>query len=196
MPHTPGTPQLPRLAPLPAVDAELEALAGHFPRDRFTRLLGPRATRAAVLRELATHSWIHLACHGGQNLTNPADGAVYLHDGPLTVLQIAALRLRDAELAFLSACQTAVGGVRLLDEAIHLAAALQLAGYRNVIATQWSIDDSHAPEVTASVYRTLTATGQPDATQAARALHHAVRALRQAYPDQPLVWAPYLHTGA
>jgi CHAT domain-containing protein len=39
------------------------------------------------------------------------------------------------ELAFLSACHTATGSPRGLDEAIHLAAAMQLLGYRHVIAT-------------------------------------------------------------
>jgi hypothetical protein len=39
------------------------------------------------------------------------------------------------------ACQTATGSVRHLDEAIHLAAAMQFLGYRHVIATMWTIAD-------------------------------------------------------
>lgn len=99
------------------------------------------------------------------------------------------------ELAFLSACQTATGSTQAPDEAIHLAAAIQLLGYRHVIATLWSIYDSPAPDIADTVYAALTATGRPDANYAAHALHHAVTALRAKYPTEPLAWAPYLHTG-
>jgi CHAT domain len=48
------------------------------------------------------------------------------------------------EFAFLSACQTATGGLANSDEAINLAAALQYAGWRHVIGTLWSIWDTSA----------------------------------------------------
>lgn len=80
----------------------------------------------------------------------------------------------------------------MVDEAVHLAAAMQLLGYRNVIATLWSIYDHLAPDVADAVYAALTTTGTPDT---AHALHHAVTALRAQWPTDPLVWAPYLHTG-
>jgi CHAT domain len=120
--------------------------------------------------------------------------AVYLHDGPLTVLDIASLRLARAELAFLSACQTAIGGVTLPDESIHLAAALQLAGYRHVIGTLWTIADQLAPRLAEDVYTALGANGGLDLTQAAYALHHAVRRLRAAHHN-PMSWAHYVHIG-
>jgi CHAT domain-containing protein len=48
----------------------------------------------------------------------------------------------QGEFVFLSACKTAIGGVHILDEAITLAAALQHAGWRHVIATLWSVLDA------------------------------------------------------
>jgi CHAT domain-containing protein len=95
-------------------------------------------------------------------------------------------------LAFLSACETATGSPRALDEAIHLAAAMQLLGYRHVIATLWSIYDSPAPDIADAVYAILTDT---DANHSAHALHHAITALRAQHPTEALTWAPYLHTG-
>ena len=129
--------------------------------------------------------------------------AFALHDGPLTVADLAAVHLDHADIAELSACQTATGDVRLLDEALHLAAAMQLLGYRHVIATLWSIADTNAPAMADAVYARLTATGQPDPahvgppvpTQAARAVHQAVALLREKYPGQPLLCAPYIHIG-
>ncbi|MFC6081231.1 CHAT domain-containing protein [Sphaerisporangium aureirubrum] len=185
--RTPGQP------PLPAVPDELAEIARHHPIT--TRLADGDATRPRVLSALAAHEWAHLACHGTQNLLDPASAAVHLHDGPLTVADIAARTLAHAELVCLSACQAAVGGVALLDEAVHLAAALHVAGYRHVIATQWSIADDDAPRMASHLYATLTADGRPDAARAATALHHATRELRAAHRNRPDLWAPYLHIG-
>jgi hypothetical protein len=205
MPSTPDTGDL-RFPDLPAVPFELCRVAARLPTANVLRsathgevdagaqpLAIPPTTRR-VLDSLAHSTWIHLACHAGQNLADPANGALYLADGPLTLSRIAERDLSDAELAFLSACQTAVGGVDLLDEVIHLAAALQLAGYRHVIATQWSISDTHAPDVADDVYANL-APDYPDATRAAVALHQAVSALRDRQPHRPDLWAVYLHVG-
>jgi TPR repeat protein len=153
----------------------------------------PTADR--VMRALPSHPWVHFACHGGQNLLDPSQGALYLTDGPITVLRLAAEELPVAELAFLSACETAVGGVRVPDETIHLAAALQFAGYRHVIATAWSISDSAAPQVASATYTELAATRSLGAGRAATAIHRAVEALRAREPGRPDLWAPYLHIG-
>ena len=114
---------------------------------------------------------------------------------PITVAELAGHRFPDAQLAFLSACETSTGGVRVLDEAMHLSAAFAVAGFRHVIATLWAINDERAVLIADDVYATLTAAGTPDATQAARALHHAVGRLRDRHPYAPQLWAPYVHSG-
>jgi len=78
---------------------------------------------------------VHLACHAGQQHADPASSGFALWDGTLTITDLAAQPTQGRDLAFLSACQTAAGSVRHLDEAIHLAAAMQFLGYRHVIAT-------------------------------------------------------------
>ena len=207
MPTTPPIGDL-ELADLPGVSDELDRLGRRFACRRLrtaTRDEEERATPVPayslptverVRDALSGHAWVHLACHGGQDPDDPSSGAVYLADGPLTVLRIAALDLRAAELAFLSACRTAVGGVGLRDESIHLAAAMQVAGYRHVVATAWSISDEHTPEVVDRTYSRLTSgSGVPDVRRCARALHDAVAALRAELPDRPDLWAAYLHVG-
>jgi CHAT domain-containing protein len=187
-----GMPATPGLAPLPAVQDELTQIAASVPGA--STLVGPAATEAAVLSELDRHSWVHFACHGTQNADNPAESAIHLHDAPLTVTKLAAHGLRNAELAYLSACHTATGSTQLADEAIHLTAALQAAGYRHVIGTQWSITDEHAADVAGAVYREL-ADRNVTRRDPAAALAHAVAPLRAAYQDRPEIWAPYIHTG-
>jgi CHAT domain-containing protein len=112
------------------------------------------------------------------------------------VLDVASLRLTGAELAFLSACQTAVGSVHLLDESIHIAGALQLAGYRQVIATLWTIADQPAAHIANRVYELASDGDLLDLTRIARALHQVTCELRDAYPDNPARWASYVHTGS
>jgi CHAT domain-containing protein len=204
MPHTPASPGVDRLPDLPGVDAEARVVE-QFLHDQHapapTVRIGHQATQEAILADLPGHAYVHFACHGGQRLDQPSASALYLHNGPLTVVDVARLRLAHAELAFLSACQTAIGGIELLDESIHLAAALQLAGYRHVIGTLWTIADQPSPEITHNVYRKLARpaggnTGTRfDLTDTAHALHAAVRRLREDYPGKPMIWAPYLHFG-
>jgi len=191
-----GMPIAPGQQPLPAVPAELQVLTDYFPPPRQARhLVAEQATRETVQSVLADYPWVHLACHAYQNQANPDSSAFALWDGPLTLAGLTTLRTRRAELAFLSACQTAAGTSRLPDEALHLAAAMQLLGYRHVIASLWTIADAPTPDVAKGVYAPLSHTGHPDASQAAEALHHAVEALRNANPDRPLLWAPYIHIG-
>ena len=209
-----GMPDTPGYDALPAVADELDVLVKYIPRrlarhvpgrlarwlperrHALHRLVGPKATTARVLDALPRYSWLHIACHGSQHPADLWNRAFILYDGPLTVTALAALRHEHADLAYLSVCQTAREGALLPNEAIHLAGAMQLIGYRHVIATMWTADDNPAPQMADAIYTYLTATGYADATRAAYALHQAVTALRQQVPDQPLVWAPYIHIGA
>jgi CHAT domain-containing protein len=153
------------------------------------------ATRNRVLASMAEHDWVHLACHGRQDLADPSASSVLLSDGPLPIRQIASRLLAGSDLAFLSACQTFTGSPQLSDEAIHLASAFQVAGYRHVIATLWSIYDRLAPQVASDVYQTLNQGEVPDSTRAAEAIHLAVARLRARNPGRPQIWAPYVHIG-
>jgi hypothetical protein len=158
--------------------------------------------RDDVLGLLSSCAIAHFACHGSSDVADPSRSRLLLHDhqtAPLTVASLASLRLdRVARLAYLSACATAVPrGAGLADEAIHLAASFQLAGYRHVIGTLWEIDDYTAVTVAGAFYTTLTSGGTAlDIGRAPRALHDAVRAVRASQPDKPSVWASYLHAGA
>jgi hypothetical protein len=190
MPHTPGA------SDLPGAQAEATGLQRSFP-GQVTVLTGPQATHDTVLAALLAGQRAHFACHGTSNPNNPSDSYLLLTDHqqrPLTVTDVARLRLDDARLAFLSACSTARPSDRLADEAIHLASAFQLAGYRHVIATLWPIGDQHAVDIAADIYSTLATTGEDDV---AGAVHAAVRRMRRRWGgDTPSVWASHIHAGA
>jgi hypothetical protein len=204
-PHTPdpaptvvavAAPEAPGQPCLTHALREVDDLAALLPPAvPLTRLGGPAATVEQVRAALQAHTWAHLACHGEQNLADPARGALVLPDGRLRVTDLAILGHYHAEGAYLSACQTALGGVELHDEALHLAAALQYAGFRQVIATLWPVGDTRARTTARHVYTALTAGGRFTPARAAYALSTVVRALRNRFPGHPSIWAPYVHIG-
>ena len=90
-----------------------------------------------VISHLPAISIAHFACHGQQNIQNPLESALLLQDGQLKVSQMMQESMPDASLAFLSACETAMGDENLPDEVIHLGSTLLFAGFRGVVATMW-----------------------------------------------------------
>ena len=182
-------------APLPGVTEEATSIAALIPGARLLE----RPTRAAVLKSLPEHRIAHFACHGKADWAEPSRSSLILadhHTEPLTLADVTALNL-TADLAYLSACSTSVTAPRLADESLHMTAAFQLAGYRNVIGTLWSVNDKAAARIATDFYAHLTAqgTGAPQTDHSARALHHAVRALRAHHPDTPTLWSAHTHTG-
>jgi CHAT domain-containing protein len=122
-----------------------------------------------------------------------------LHDHaehPLTVRDLARLRLAGVRLAYLSACDTLRTTPELADEAVHIVSALQMAGFPHVIGSLWQVDDTIGAGVARDVYGALhTANGHLDVTRTAEALHATVCALRTRYPATPSLWACQVHAG-
>ncbi|KAG8742791.1 hypothetical protein FRC10_000901 [Ceratobasidium sp. 414] len=192
-----GQTATPGFSPLPGTEAELGHISLRLNSAMpFTRLEGEKATASAVLAAMEQHSWVHLACHASQDPKKPTASAFHLHDGPLDLATITRKRLKHADLAFLSACQTATGDHDLPDEAVHLAAGMIMAGYRRVIATMWSIEDKDAPLVADRFYEYMLDESVPNRNKAAKALHYAVGSLRAEVGVKEFArWAPYIHIG-
>jgi CHAT domain-containing protein len=184
--RTPGAADLPQAA------TEAATVRGLLPA--VTVLADEEATWAAVRARLAAHRWVHFACHVTRSAVRADEIRLLLHDHlerPVTPGDIAALRIPGAELAYLSACDSARSPDRLADEAVHVAGAFRMAGYRHVVATMWALGDRPAAQVAAAVYPALLrGAGPPEALDA------AVVALRERYPATPSRWAAHIHVGA
>ncbi|KAF8155198.1 CHAT domain-containing protein [Mycena galopus ATCC 62051] len=172
----------------------------HCAKDKISvcSLVEHEATVARVEDEMINSSWVHFACHGVQDIYTPTESALLLSgSSQLTLSRIIELSLPHADLAFLSACQTATGDKKLQEESVHLAAGMLLAGYRGVIATMWSIMDNDAPQVAKAVYEHLFKSTPPDPTQAAEALHLAIQNLREGSGGTKSFfhWVPFIHVG-
>lgn len=184
-------------AQLSGVRREAEHLARLLPDAAV--LTDTSATYAAVVSALPHHAYAHFACHALGDLGHPSGSRLVLHDHaerPLTVRDLARLRLPSARLAYLSACDTLRTSPELADEAVHIVSALQIAGFPHVVGSLWHVDDTIGAMIAEGVYEALSAgDGELDVTRTAEALHAAVRALRDTYPQTPSLWACQVHAG-
>jgi CHAT domain-containing protein len=186
-------PETPGQSSIPGTEREAAIIQSIFPQTT-TVLNRDKGTIGAVLEGMKTHDWVHLACHGIQD---SLDSAFALEDGKLKLSTLMTQSLPRAEIAFLSACQTASGDEELPEEAVHLAAGMLNVGYKSVIGTMWSIGDMQATRVAEKFYevmkKQLAAGGE---LRPAYALHEATQYLRKSDGVSELLrWIPFIHFG-
>ncbi|TFK32759.1 CHAT domain-containing protein [Crucibulum laeve] len=157
---------------------------------------GSTASIKTVLSHLSSVSIAHFACHAQQDSANPLDSALILEQEDLKISQIMQQPMPNASLAFLCACETAMGDENLPDENLHLGATLLYSGFRTVIATMWAINDEDGPTVSDTFYAELFQHDPacPDMTQTARAIHVATAKLRSQSVSFNR-WVPFIHIG-
>jgi hypothetical protein len=163
-------------------------------------------------RVMETANIIHLACHGIQDAKDATQSGFCLGDGRLTIAKLMELKLDNAFLAFLSACETAKGDQEQPDQAMHLAAAMLFSGFKSVVATMWyvnwmfgiresllimnrAISDVDGPKVAKWFYEELLVKEVVNGDSVAYALDSAVGKLRDEGVS-PKRWAPFIHMGA
>jgi len=76
-------------------------------------------------------------------------------DGVLTAAEVAGLPLEGTRLAFLSACQSALGTGRSGEGLLSLRRAFREAGVETVVATLWKVDDEATRELATRFYENL-----------------------------------------
>jgi CHAT domain-containing protein len=159
----------------------------------FTRIDGEESCTSRVVEEFGKNEWVHLACHGLPNRKQPFESAFALHDGHFTIQQIIGCDFKNPEFAYLSACHTTVGDEKSPDEVIHLASAMQFAGFRSVIGTMWAVDDGETNKITSTFYKHMVnESGHLDHTRAALALNKTMKTVDIPL-DQRIL---YIHLGA
>ncbi|KAG1732548.1 CHAT domain-containing protein [Suillus lakei] len=192
-----GQPDARKSRVLLAADSELELVQGLVPATvTCTVVSGHAATRAGALEALQQNTWVHLACHGKWNHTQPYYSHFVTKDEPLTLLDIMEKDIPHAEFAFLSTCHTAVGHEETPDEVIHLAAGLQFSGFKSIIGTLWEIDDTVAKHVVEAFYKNIFKNldgGVMDCTKAAWALNRATHAVKTKVPLEQRL--SFIHIG-
>ena len=121
---------------LPTVGGEIKVVQT-LKDTKVTSLISEAATPAAVLDGFKHHRFVHFACHGTLEVNKPFKAGFELHEEErLKLLQTVHTDLPTAEFAFLSACHMADATEgSIIDEGLHLAAAVQYCGFRSVVGT-------------------------------------------------------------
>ena len=189
-------PNTPNQSPLPGVTKEVNFIREYLPGSPMI-LNGSDATVSAVSTALKDYTWVHLACHGIQDKADSIKSAFALHDGKLSISELMKISSKGAELAVLSACQTATGDEKIPEEAMHLAGGMVAAGFKSVIGTMWSIGDKDAPVVAEEFYKIINKQREYGGKmQPAYALHEAVKVLREKIGEENFIgWIPFVHFG-
>ncbi|KAF8815812.1 hypothetical protein BYT27DRAFT_7238250 [Phlegmacium glaucopus] len=183
-------PNAPCLPPIPWAKKETQDLEALMKETVDTLLLeDSTATREKVKEAMMSCSWAHFACHGVQDVSQPLESGLCVYDGRLELLEIMKQTIPNPDLAFLSACQTSKGDLKLSEEVVHLTAGMLAVGYRGVVGTMWSISDRHGPEFAMEFYKYLLSEKGfkgLDSTRASYALDHATRKVRERLGEMTL----------
>lgn len=177
-------PQTPRCSHLTYVTEEIQTLQAMLMSKGFNNMVlaSQAAQKKDVLKALESCHIFHFAGHGTENVSDPLRSALLLNDwemDPMTVDSVLNVDLSEGNpfLAYLAACETGqVTASRFYDESIHLIGAYQLAGFRHVIGTLWSVDDHGSVLMATGTYEGLLENMADDSVS--RSLHNAARRLR------------------
>jgi CHAT domain-containing protein len=180
-----------RLPSLPWAEREVRALDGILPTDLY---LGPDCTEEEFKNRSRDYSILHIATHTVTDERDPLNTALVWsrdpfsnEDGYLHAFELYGMEV-NADLVFLSACQTGAGPYYRGEGSMSLAHGFIYAGSRNVVTGLWDIDDKTSYEITTEFYRQLANGAAPD-----EALRQAK--LRLIEGDDPVRAAPYYWAG-
>ncbi len=174
---------------LPAVTGEVQAIAELYNTEP---VLSQAATESYLRQQATDVDLLHVAAHGNFDSVAPLQSAIELtgdveHDGILAAREVFSLDLAEANLVFLSACQTALGEQSLGDEITGLTRAFLYAGVPSIITTLWSIEDQASSALVSAFYQQL----QEKSSFAAALQSAQLTILRQDQWRDPYYWAAF-----
>jgi CHAT domain-containing protein len=189
--------------PLPDAEREVEKSARFF-RNGTRVYVGADALESRVKFESSAYDIIHFATHGVLDDNNPMYSHLLLatapdspEDGFLETWELMRLDLH-AELAVLSACDTARGTVHAGEGLIGMSWALFVAGCSSTVATQWKVPSAAGADLMIDFYRQwLHARRDHTWFAKAEALRLArLHLLRDGKHEDPFYWSGYVLIGS
>ncbi|WP_446361290.1 CHAT domain-containing protein [Coleofasciculus chthonoplastes] len=122
---------------------ECETLAQSYGVSADKRLQGRKATVTEYKTLASQVQILHSSHHATSNPTQPLDSYLVLGDGSLTLSQLISPGWRMPNLSdvFACCCEVNFSVNKLTDDLLSLATGFLCAGARNVVSTQWSVED-------------------------------------------------------
>jgi len=185
------------LCPLPEAEAEVNSIARSFSPQGRKVLIG-REAKEQTFRTLApAYSTIHLATHGIIDNRQPLYSHLLLtksegdpeNDGLLEAREIMNMNLR-ADLAVLSACETANGTISPGEGVVGMSWAFFVAGTRSMLVSQWKVNSQSTSQLMMNFYQPNHASNKAIALQ-----QSALRLMKDQQYRHPFYWAGFVLIG-
>jgi tetratricopeptide (TPR) repeat protein len=174
---------------LPWTVRERAALKEQFPN---AEPIDP-PTVERVIDAAATHTYLHLACHGQFNWVDPMGSGLTLSDELLTARAIATASLPRTRLVSLSACETGLVDTEHLEyEYVGLAGAFLHAGAAGILSSLWTVEDESTAALMSEFYAQHVR-GHAEPASALRSAQLTVRKRKKF--DEPFYWAAFQLVG-
>ena len=194
-----------RLGPLPETENEVKTLAKLYGSTNSRIFIGADAREDRVKTEAPKYVVLHFATHGLFDGRNPMYSHLTLsygegenqEDGLLEAREIINLDL-SADLAVLSACQMARGGVSAGEGVIGMSWAFFVAGVPTTVASQWKVDSVSTTSLMIDFHRRLTtrrANMKARETKAESLRRASLGLLRSERYRHPFYWAGFVMVG-
>ena len=159
-------------------EMEIAEARRHFPEHR--HLPKAKASLQAVRQALPAHAVLHFSTHGWAGWGESEVSGLKLADGNLYLRDLFDLRLERARLGILSACESGLPGMKLLEEVVSLPAAMMQAGVPGVLGSLWAVNDLSTAMLIARFYENWRQRG----LDLPQALREAQRWLRDLFHDE------------
>lgn len=190
-----------KLLPLPEAEAEVKAL-GQLYGAGSKIFTGSTASEDRLKSDAENAGILHIATHGVLNDAAPmyshlalASGDDKKEDGLLEAWELMQLNLK-ADLAVLSACETARGKIGAGEGVIGLSWAMFVAGVPSTIVSQWKVESSSTRDLMVGFHRNLKGVGNKPGLPKAEALRQSVLSqLKKPATNHPFYWAGFVLVG-
>jgi CHAT domain-containing protein/tetratricopeptide (TPR) repeat protein len=190
-----------KLDPLPEAEKEVKALGQLYGGARSKVYIGAEAREDRLKAEAAQARVLHFATHGVLDNAAPMYSHLVLaqgdknEDGLLEAWELMQLDLK-ADLAVLSACETARGRFGAGEGVIGLTWALFIAGVPSTVVSQWKVESNSTRELMLGFHRSLRAMSRNPAPKAEALRQAALKVMKNPETSHPFYWAGFVLVGA
>lgn len=179
---------------LKGANKEALEIAKQFNADIF---LGIEANKQSFLKKAQNYNVLHLAMHSNiNNIDSEFSNFVFPEtqgDGKLYISELYNLNL-NADLAVLSACNTAIGNMRKGEGLVNVSKAFTYAGVPSTVTSLWKVPDNETAKIMISFYEHLKKGQTKDkALQKAKLVY--LNSTKDESLRHPYYWAGFVVSG-
>jgi CHAT domain-containing protein len=190
------------LCPLPEAETEVTSVAKTFDPLSKNVFIGRDASEKTFRSLAPTYAVIHLATHGVLDNRQPLYSHLLLtktegdpeNDGLLEAREIMNMNLH-ADLAVLSACETANGRISPGEGVMGMSWAFFVAGTRSMLASQWKVNSASTSQLMMNFYQAQRSKPSKNDGNATALRTAALRMMKNQQFRHPFYWAGFVLIG-